>query len=337
MIMGMKIKAIALISGGLDSALAVKVMLEQGIDVAGLHFALPFAGHDKNRNFTEKIAEELGISLRVESMGIEYLELVRHPKYGYGAGINPCIDCKIFMLKRAKAIAEETGAEFIITGEVLEQRPMSQRRRALGILERESGLNGRLLRPLSAKHLPETIPEREGLVKRDELPCIHGRSREIQLALAKEKNISFYMPAAGGCLLTDRLFAKKMKDLLQHNEDITWDDVLMLEYGRHFRFGENKIIVGRNERENNELWTLKRPGDYVFELPDEIPGPAVVLQGEKRPDAMGLAAGLTIRYSDLKQDNSEVLYGEERLERKMAGNISVLNRLDFYNITTHNK
>ena len=333
-----KIRALALLSGGLDSVLAATIVLEQGIDIIGVHFALPFySSNEKTVNYAKEIALRLDIPFRMETMGMDYLDIIKKPKYGYGAGINPCIDCKIYMLKHTKRIAEEIGADFILTGEVLNQRPMSQHRRAMYILERDSGLQGKILRPLSAKHLPETIAERKGWVDREKLLSIRGRTREIQFSLAKEKGIDLYAPVAGGCILTDKFFSIKMKDLLNHKENVSWDDVLILNFGRHFRFDENKIIVGRNEKENKSLLKLKCPVDFVFELPDQIPGPTTLLQGEKDIEAINLAAALTIRYSDIKQAKSLVLYGEDSLKYEITGDASILNKADFYNISTGKK
>lgn len=329
------IKAVALLSGGLDSILAIQIILEQGIDVVGVCFTLPYCRSDDNeKSIAEKIAAKLGIEFRMETMGRDYLEIVKHPKYGHGTGMNPCIDCKIYMMKRAKEIMEIEGAEFVITGEVLGQRPMSQHRIALNILERDSGLQGRLLRPLSAKHLPETIAEKEGLVDRNKLLGIKGRGRKEQIVLAKEKGINIYIPAAGGCVLTDKFFTRKMKDLLEHDENVDWDDIVILNMGRHFRFGMSKIIVGRNEKENTALSKMRKPGDYMFELPEEIPGPLTLLQKEKSAKAIELAAALTLRYSDLKQEKAVVTYGENDKCNSIEANISVIDEADFFNVSS---
>jgi tRNA-uridine 2-sulfurtransferase len=336
--MNKKIKAIALLSGGLDSILAIKVLIDQGVDITGLHFVPPFSILEEgSRNIASEIADKLGIEFRIGKLGNEYLEIVKNPKHGHGTGMNPCIDCKIYMLKHAKKIADEEGAELVVTGEVLNQRPMSQHRIALNVIEKDSGLKGRLLRPLSAKFLPETIAEQEGRIDRSKLLSINGRSRKEQLFLAKEMGIDIFIPAAGGCLLTDKFFAKKLKDVLEHQKDAGFDDMLILSIGRHFRYGESKIIVGRNEKENNALHKMKRRGDYIFELPEEIPGPAVVLQGEKSREAIELAASLTLRYSDLKQDKAAVRYGENDLSKEVPADITVIDKADFFNISSGNK
>ncbi|MBN2040196.1 MAG: hypothetical protein JW864_09155 [Spirochaetes bacterium] len=332
-----KIKAIALFSGGLDSVLAARIMLDQGIDVIGVHFVLPFIKNHKPCYIVAEAASTLGMECRMETMGQDYLDIIRNPRYGYGSGINPCIDCKIYMLKQAKRIAEEIGAEFIVTGEVLGQRPMSQHRNAMELLEKDSGLKGRILRPLSAKSFPETIAEKEGWVRREDMLSISGRGRDAQFHLAEETGIDTYTPVAGGCMLTEKHFAMKMKDLLAHNENTSWDDVQVLNFGRHFRFGNSKIIVGRNMNENESLWKYKRQGDLVFELSYEVPGPTTILQGNKSEESKALAAALTLRYSDFNDTEALVFFGENQLGNEITGNISFIEKSDFFNITTGTK
>jgi tRNA-uridine 2-sulfurtransferase len=336
--MNKRTKAIALLSGGLDSILAIKVLLDQGIDVIGVYFALPFCGPDeKGNSIIKEIADKLGIECCFEQMGDDYLEIVKHPKYGHGTGMNPCIDCKIFMLRRAKQLMENVGADLVVTGEVLNQRPMSQHRIALNIIEKDSGLKGKLLRPLSATFLPETDAEKEGFIDRKKMLSINGRSRKEQLSIAKRNGIDSFIPAAGGCILTDKFFTKKFKDILEHNKNITLDEILILSAGRHFRFGGNKIIVGRNEKDNENLSRMKKAEDYIFELPEEIPGPTTVLQGPKSTDAIELAAALTLRYSDLKQETAAVMYGENEPDQLININISIADKADYYNISSGNK
>jgi tRNA-uridine 2-sulfurtransferase len=332
------IKAIALLSGGLDSILAIKVLLDQGVEITGVYFAPPFSNPDESsKSVASEIANKLGIAFRMEEFGDEYLEIVKNPRHGHGTGMNPCIDCKIYMLKRAKQIADETGAELVVTGEVLNQRPMSQHRIALNIIENDSGLKGRLLRPLSAKFLPETNAEEQGRIDRNRLLSINGRSRKEQLTLAKEMGIDIFIPAAGGCILTDKFFTKKIQDILEHNENTNYNGMFILTIGRHFRFGKSKIIAGRNENENNSLYKFRLPGDYIFELPEEVPGPVVVLQGEKNMEAIDLAAALTLRYSDLKQDKAVVRYGENDLNMEIMADIAVIDRTDYCNVSSGKK
>ncbi len=333
-----KVKAVALLSGGLDSILAIKVLLDQGVEITGVHFPPPFSSPDESaKGAVPEIAGSLRIPCRIEKFDDEYLEIVKNPAHGHGSGMNPCIDCKIYMLKRGKQIADGTGAELVVTGEVLNQRPMSQHRNSLNAIENKSGLKGRLLRPLSAKFLPETIAEREGRVDRSRLLAISGRGRKEQLSLAHEMGIDYFIPAAGGCILTDKFFIKKMQDILEHNENSVYNDMLILTAGRHFRFGRSKIIVGRNEKENTDLNKMKKPEDYIFELPEEIPGPATVLQGEKCSEAIELAAALTLRYSDLKQEKAVVRYGEIELNKEIMADISVIEKSDYYNISSGSK
>jgi len=221
-------KAIALLSGGLDSTLAARVVIDQGIELEALNFMTVFC-NCTNKGETclasQKAVDALGIPLKVFNVSEEYLNVVKGPKHGYGRNMNPCIDCRIFMLKRAKAYMEGSGASFLVTGEVLGQRPMSQRRDAMRLIEKEGGLDGLILRPLSAKFLPPTIPEKEGWVDREKLLAIQGRSRKPQIRLAEAFGIRDYPCPAGGCLLTDPQFAKRMKDLIVHNPDFTLNDV----------------------------------------------------------------------------------------------------------------
>ena len=207
--------------------------------------------------------------------------MLRKPKHGYGRNLNPCVDCKIFILKKAKKYAKEIGADFIFTGEVLGERPMSQHGPALKIIAEESGLKGKLLRPLSAKLLPETVAEKKGLVDRNKLLSIQGRSRKPQFELAKEYGITAFPSPAGGCLLTCEEYSKKLRDLFENKKRISMADVALLRVGRHFRLGKNKIIVGRNEAENKFLTANKIQSDFYFELAD-IVGPTTLLQGPKQ-------------------------------------------------------
>src|SRR4030066_95020 len=273
-----KIKALALLSGGLDSILATKVILEQGIDVVALNFTSPFCLCKKGGCGAAEAAKQLGVPLKVMNVGNEYLKVVRKPKHGYGRNMNPCIDCRIFIVKKAKKYAKEIGASFIFTGEVLDERPMSQHYPAMKLIEKEAGLVGKILRPLSARLLPETEAEKKGLVDRAKLLDIQGRSRKPQFKLAEEFNIKDYPCPAGGCLLTDKEFANRLRDLFGHRKRCSLVDVNLLKVGRHFRVGRNKIIVGRNEAENKILLAKKTRNAFWFEVPD-IAGPTTILQG----------------------------------------------------------
>ncbi|MEM4703822.1 MAG: hypothetical protein QXJ02_01975, partial [Candidatus Bathyarchaeia archaeon] len=279
-----KVKALAMLSGGLDSILATKLILEQNIDVEAINFVSPFCLCKKGGCGAPETAKQLGIPLKVMNVGEEYLRIVRKPKFGYGKNMNPCIDCRIFMLKKAKQYAKKIGAAFIFTGEVLDERPMSQHMKALNLIEKEAGLEGKILRPLSAKLMKETEAEKKGLVNREKLLDIRGRSRKRQFELAKNFHIVDYPCPAGGCLLTCKEFANKLKDLFQHKKRVSIRDVQLLKVGRHFRLGENKIIVGRNEAENKTLLQMKKKQEFYFEA-QGCGSPITLLQGRAKRQA----------------------------------------------------
>ena len=305
-------KAIALLSGGLDSTLAAKIVIEQGIELEALNFLTVFCTCT-NRGETclasQKAVNALGIPLKVFNVSDEYLSVVKHPKHGYGSNMNPCIDCRIFMLKKAKAYMEETGTSFIVTGEVLGQRPMSQRRDAMRLIEKEAGLEGYILRPLSAKFLPVTIPEKEGWINRENLLGIQGRSRKPQMKLADHFGIRDYPCPAGGCLLTDPQFANRMRDLMLYTPDFSLNDVHLLKIGRHFRFSPHlKLVVGRKEEDNKKIQTFAQEGDILLKVLHH-PGPLSLLRGEPNGTEIEKAASITVRYSKAKDLKSvEVLY-----------------------------
>ena len=292
-------KAIALLSGGLDSTLAVKVILEQGIEVEALNFISPFCTCSPKSSgclISKQVAEELGITLQVENVSREYLDIVKHPQYGYGKNLNPCIDCRIFMFKKAAEYMRRRGASFIITGEVLGERPMSQRRDAMYIIERDAFLKGLIVRPLSAKLLPLSIPEKEGWIDREKLLDIQGRSRKPQMALAQRWDIKGYACPAGGCLLTDPVFARRLKDLMNDSMDFTLNDVHLLKIGRHLRLSKKaKAIMGRDEKENKKLMTFVENGDVVIKK-NSLPGPITIVKGEAGEHIKRLAASITAAY-----------------------------------------
>jgi tRNA-specific 2-thiouridylase len=292
-------KAVALISGGLDSVLAARVVMEQGYEVTGLYFTSPFSKSYGSEELTPAVAvsRSIGTDLRVMDLGQPYIDLIRNPKHGYGKNINPCIDCKIHMLERAKVVMDEIGAPFVVTGEVLGQRPMSQRRDTLHIIERDAGLKGLILRPLSATLLPPTRAEQDGLIARDKLLGISGRSRTVQLQLAERFGIQGFSTPAGGCLLTDKNFAEKLRDLFQDQETITPHDIQLLTVGRHFRFDNGvKIVLGRNNRENHVLMALAARGYHLF-MPHGFPGPVALFSGTPDPEVMQAIGRLIITYS----------------------------------------
>jgi tRNA-specific 2-thiouridylase len=300
-------KALGLLSGGLDSTLAAKLMLEQGVEVEAVNFLTPFCLCGRKGCDATYIASKFQIKLKRIFLGNEYLKMLRKPKHGYGKNMNPCIDCRILMLKKAKRYAKQIGADFIFTGEVLDERPMSQYRRAMEIIEREAGLEGRILRPLSARCLPESEAEKKGWIEREKLLDIKGRSRKRQIELARSFSLSGYPCPAGGCLLTDREFSAKLRDLFKHKRTVRLKDISLLKLGRHFRLGSNKIIVGRNETENKSLLSLKAPSDYYFEVPG-CGSPITILQGRKSSEAIRITASLTARYSDAKGESIRVAY-----------------------------
>jgi tRNA U34 2-thiouridine synthase MnmA/TrmU len=258
----------------------------------------------------KKAAKELGVPLKVMNVTEEYMEVVRNPKHGRGRSMNPCIDCRIFTFKKAKIFMEEIGASFVITGEVLGERPMSQRRDAIRIIERESGLEGLIVRPLSAKLFQLTLPEKLGIVDRDRLLDIQGRRRDRQIALAKELGINSYPCPAGGCLLTDQGFSNRLKDLFKYNPDYNISDLHLLKVGRHFRMNDTaKLIVGRNERENDILVSFVKAGDYIFDILG-IPSPVGLVRviGAIKEEEIGLASSILARYSDAKSQSVKASY-----------------------------
>ncbi len=320
-------KALGLLSGGLDSTLAVKLILEQGIEVEAINFVTPFCLCRKGGCGAAEAAKTFQIPLKMVSAGADYLRVVRNPRFGYGKNLNPCVDCRIFMLKKAKKYAKQIDAKFIFTGEVLGQRPMSQHKGALDLIEREAGLQGKILRPLSAKLLPETEAEEKGFVAKESLRDISGRSRKPQIEMTKEFNITNYPCAAGGCLLTDKEFAAKLRDLFEHQKRVTVKEVNLLKVGRHFRFGENKIIVGRNQAENSVLQERKAKVDYCFEVPD-CGSPITVLKGPKTVAAIEKAAGLTAYHSDKKTGEVLAKYGSTKLNRQITVHVPTQAEVD---------
>ncbi|MCX7661715.1 MAG: tRNA 4-thiouridine(8) synthase ThiI [Candidatus Omnitrophica bacterium] len=286
-------KAISLLSGGLDSILATKLILEQGIEVEGIYFSTLFFVPVKDMEF---LSHKLKIKIKIFEVNEELLNIVKNPKYGYGANLNPCIDCRIFMLKKAKEYMKEIDALFLITGEVLGERPMSQRRDIFKLLEKETALEGLILRPLSAKLLPPTLPEKNGLVDRERLLGISGRSRKIQLQLAEQLKIDYYSQPAGGCLLTDPGFSKRLKDLMQHNPGFSLKDLQFLKLGRHFRLSKNtKLIIARNEKENQKILSLAEEKDLLF-YPQDKKGPVALARGELNLDLINLSGAILARY-----------------------------------------
>lgn len=295
----LKGKAVGLLSGGLDSTLAVKLIIDQGIDVVAFNMITPFCTCTRKGCSHEAscVSNRFGIPIKVYSARQEYIEMVKHPKHGYGSNMNPCLDCRIFLFRKAKEYMTEVGAQFLFTGEVLGQRPMSQHRRALSLIEREAGLEGLVLRPLSATLLPPTIPEQKGIIDRAKLLGMQGRRRLPQIDLAKSLSINDYPCPAGGCRLTDPNFAKKIAEAFAHGED-TIQDVVLLRYGRHFRLPSGaKVIVGRNEEDNKMLLQHRTVEDVAIEILG-TGSPITLVRKITSAEDYALAVGLCLRYSD---------------------------------------
>lgn len=297
-----KIKAVVLLSGGLDSILAVKLIQEQGIEVRGVNFKTPFFGLNK----TLAVIKNLDLDLEIVDITQEVLEILRNPKHGFGKNMNPCIDCHALMFKKAGEYMNKIGASFILSGEVLGERPMSQNRNSLNIIERESGFEGRILRPLSALLLAESIPEKEGLVDRSRLLDISGRSRKKQMELAAKMGIDDYPSPAGGCKLTEPAFSKRLRDLFTQGS-FSLEDIELLKLGRHFRLSRNiKLVVGRNKEENEQLLNFFQDEDFLFKA-KSLKGPVSLLK--KVPEAnnefIDKSCRITARYCDRNEEENE--------------------------------
>ena len=305
-----KKKIVALLSGGLDSTLAIKTMQKQGFEVSAVAIKTPFCDFDCGRGCGFEIrekADDLGVNLKTVYLGDEYIEMLKHPKHGFGSGMNPCIDCRAMMFEAGKKHMEEIGAEFIISGEVLGQRPMSQFAPALKKIEKLSNLEGKIVRPLSAALLPATDPEKNGLIKRKDLGMIRGRSRKEQLKMAKEFGIEDPPNAGGGCLLTDPAFSLRAIDLFKHIETPTTNDIDLLKIGRHFRLDQNtKLIVGRNRDENEMMCALALPNDILLEVKEHV-GPTTLLRGNGIEKHIEFSAKITLRYSDAPKNETGVV------------------------------
>ncbi|MFA5869165.1 MAG: hypothetical protein WC941_05630 [Candidatus Bathyarchaeia archaeon] len=287
-------KALALLSGGLDSTLAVKMVRDMGLEVEAVHFTTPFCQCDKCS--VDTTAERLDIKVHHVFLGEEFLAVVADPPHGRGSQMNVCIDCRILMLRKAKRLAEEIGAGFFVTGEVLGQRPMSQHGSAMRLIEREAGVESLVLRPLSGRLMKETRMEVEGIVDREKLLDISGRRRLPQMELAEKLGVYDYPCPSGGCLLTDPEFAARLRDYLDNDGTPTIETILLLKVGRHFRVGSTRVVVGRNEMENNLLEGLARRGGTRMEVEGHN-GPVTLVVGDGE-EAIWKAAALTVRYSD---------------------------------------
>lgn len=310
-----KTRALSLLSGGLDSLLAICVLREQGIDVTGITFVSPFFGSSN----AEAAAKNLDCEIIVIDITDDHLAMVKNPPHGYGKGMNPCIDCHAMMVKKAGLLALEKGFDVLATGEVLGERPMSQNRRSLDVVAMESGFGDILVRPLSAKLLPPTKPELEGLIDRERLLDIEGRSRKRQIELAKKYGIKKYVQPAGGCLLTDPIFSEKLRDLLGHNQNADRFDIGLLTLGRQFRLSSNaRLIVGRNEKENEDLLRFVENTNLgTLFISDVVPGPVAYLESKDDGD-VDLAAKVCASYASHKGGEVDLVIKSNDEEKRVV-------------------
>ena len=303
--MNLNKKAVALLSGGLDSTLAVKLMIDQDIDVTAVHFTSVFCNCSPKKAgckmHARKVAEEFAVPILVIHKGMDYIKMVEKPPHGHGSAMNACIDCRIYMLRKVKEMMPELGASFVITGEVLGQRPMSQQRHTIRLIEKESGLQDLILRPLSAQHFEPTLPEREGIVDRDKLLNISGRGRKPQFELAENLGVTDYPCPAGGCLLTDKVIAARLRDLFDHAVDYNQTDLVSLTLGRHYRlYPDLKIILGRNQEENERLTSLAKDGQSIFE-PENFRGPTILAVGHLNSEREAAIGEIIVAHSQDKK------------------------------------
>ncbi len=319
------IKAVGLLSGGLDSTLAVKMITDQGVDVFVLNLVTPFCTCTRKgcKHEASRVAELFNVPIKIISAGKRYIDMIKSPKHGYGSNMNPCIDCRIFLFQEAKKYMEEIGAKFIFTGEVLGQRPMSQHKKALNLIEKESKTEGLVVRPLSAKLLSPTIPEEKKWIDREKLLSIQGRRRIPQMELAKDLGINDYPCPAGGCRLTDHGFAERLKESFEYDED-TIKDIRLLRYGRHFRLDSGaKVIVGRNKEENKILEGFFGKDDILLEVIN-IGSPVVLLRKSNHNNDLRETAILCVHFSDITEDRDadiRIKYSEKDEEMKKLSNL----------------
>ena len=313
-------KAIALVSGGLDSTLAAKITQDLGVELIALNTRSPFCQCNRKKEDggctfeAGRVSNGLGIKLISINTSAEFLGIVEKPKFGYGSHMNPCLDCRVLLFKKAKEAMQKEGASFVITGEVLGQRPMSQRLAAMKLIEREAELEGLVVRPLSAKALEPTIPEKMGWIDREKLLAISGRGRKEQIALARELEIYDYPCPSGGCLLTDPGFSKRLKDLMQHSR-LRPEDIQLLKIGRHFRLRpDTKLVVGRSEAENRRLEALKEGGDFLFQ-PEDLAGPTAILRGAiEGSSILESASRIVAKYCDGANQETKIICQKSPLQ-----------------------
>ena len=291
--------ALALYSGGLDSTLACRVVAQQGIKVVAVKFVTPFFGYDlllRKKDYVKKTKEKFGIDVLLKDVTLPYLELLKNPAHGFGRYFNPCIDCKIFLLSEAKKMMPALGASFLVTGEVIGQRPMSQRRDALRVIERDSGCESILVRPLCAKNLDPTQAELDGLIDREQLLAFSGRNRTPQMKLAEQFGITDYPSPAGGCILADPILSERVQEYYRQNKDIVPEDILLLLVGRQFKLPSGGwLVVGRDEQQNEKIKKLQQPDDWLLQ-PSVIAGPTAILRNSKDKAELETAAAIVTRY-----------------------------------------
>lgn len=302
------VKAIALYSGGLDSTLAILQLMKYGVEVEAITFMTHFGcdATDSSSCGSDPFpaAHKFGFKVKLAHLGQKFIDIVKNPVYGHGKNMNPCIDCRLTMIGEVNHYMKMGGGDFVITGEVLGQRPMSQRRFTLDLIAKQCGLEGKLVRPLSGRLLPQTIPEKDGLIKREWLLDIEGRSRKRQMQMAREFGLTDYPSPAAGCLLTDRRYSDRLRDQLKYNPDTDFNDLNLLRLGRHFRLSPTtKLVVGRDEAENNMLETLRLDKDARLEAAD-YKSPLGLLRGEYNAELLALAASVVARYCDGRNEST---------------------------------
>lgn len=294
-------KAISLLSGGLDSTLATVVVRNMGVDVTAVSFITPFGCDTTDRSSCSRnalpAAKKFGFRLKLNNLGGAFFDIVKNPRHGHGKNMNPCIDCRILMLKEARLMMDMMGADFLVTGEVVGQRPMSQQKNTLRMIEKRAGVKGLVLRPLSGRLLPATVAEDRGLVRREDLLDFNGRSRKPQIALARQLGVTDYPAPAGGCLLTDPIYSRRLRRLLDERKDADFTDIQLLRAGRQFWTQSGAwIIVGRDESDNNNILSLKRPGDSLVRITG-VGSPATLVRYASSTDDLRLAASISARYT----------------------------------------
>jgi len=319
--------AVALYSGGLDSALAILLVLRQNMKVTALTFSHDFSCVDNNRSNPGvdpvEVGKKYGFDVIPLKLGSEFVEIVKRPRHGYGKNLNPCVDCRILMLKKAREYMEKLDADFIITGEVIGQRPKSQMRNSINLVDKQTGLKGLLVRPLSALLMDETIPEQKGLLDRSKLEAISGRSRKRQLELAGKLGLEDFGAPAGGCLLTDPNYCRRLKDIWEHNEKPEIHEISLLRFGRHFRLDEKtKVVVGRDESDNDNIEKYSGPNCLKLEALG-TGSPITLLMGDRKDENVKIAASLTARYCDSRKDKEVIVTCTDGADKNKSNQIVV--------------